>query len=169
MTDAPGIDFELWPSAGPGHIAVATLNVPATLNSLDLAMVDALVGALQEADADGSVRAVILTGAGRAFCSGGDLRQMQPGPDSLIGDSPEATRDNYRQGIQRIPLAMEALGVPVIAAIKIRRCRLPGFWNPQARPSTTACSSASVPSRPCTTAGAAAFLQKRRWTCARLI
>ena len=42
---------------------------------------------------------------------------MQPGPDSLIGDSPEATRDNYRQGIQRIPLAMEALGVPVIAAI----------------------------------------------------
>ena len=101
-----------------GPIRTLTLNRPERRNPItDLAMVDALVGALQEADADGSVRAVILTGAGRAFCSGGDLRQMQPGPYSLIGDSPEATRDNYRQGIQRIPLAMEALGVPVIAAI----------------------------------------------------
>ncbi|MEK9543236.1 MAG: crotonase/enoyl-CoA hydratase family protein [Luminiphilus sp.] len=101
-----------------GPIRTLTLNRPERRNPItDLAMVDALVGALEEADADGSVRAVILTGAGKAFCSGGDLRQMQPGPDSLIGDSPEATRDNYRQGIQRIPLAMEALGVPVIAAI----------------------------------------------------
>ena len=80
-----------------GPIRTLTLNRPERRNPItDLAMVDALVGALEEADADGSVRAVILTGAGKAFCSGGDLSQMQPGPDSLIGDSPEATRDNYR-------------------------------------------------------------------------
>jgi enoyl-CoA hydratase/carnithine racemase len=42
---------------------------------------------------------------------------MQAGPESLIGDTPEATADNYRKGIQRIPLAIEALRVPVIAAV----------------------------------------------------
>ena len=67
-----------------GPIRTLTLNRPERRNPItDLAMVDALVGALEEADADGSVRAVILTGAGKAFCSGGDLRQMQPGPDSF--------------------------------------------------------------------------------------
>ncbi len=101
-----------------GSIRTLTLNRPERRNPItDLAMVEALVCALQSADADPSVRVIILTGAGRAFCSGGDLRQMQPGPNSLIGASPEATRDNYRNGIQRIPLAMEGLGVPVIAAI----------------------------------------------------
>ena len=54
-----------------GPIRTLALNRPERRNPItDLAMVDALVGALQEADTDGSVRAVILTGAGRAFCSG---------------------------------------------------------------------------------------------------
>ena len=53
-----------------GPIRTLTLNRPERRNPItDLAMVDALVGALEEADADGSVRAVILTGAGKAFCS----------------------------------------------------------------------------------------------------
>jgi enoyl-CoA hydratase/carnithine racemase len=77
MTDAPGIDFELWPSAGPGHIAVATLNVPATLNSLDLTMVDALAVALAQWRNDPAVAMVYLRGAGdRAFCAGGDIQAL---------------------------------------------------------------------------------------------
>lgn len=77
MTDAPGIEFELWPSAGPGHIAVATLNVPATLNSLDLTMVDALAEALAQWRDDPAVAMVYLRGAGdRAFCAGGDIQAL---------------------------------------------------------------------------------------------
>ena len=67
MTDAPGIEFQLWPSAGPGHIAVATLNVPATLNSLDLTMVDALAAALVQWRDDPAVAMVYLRGAGDRF------------------------------------------------------------------------------------------------------
>ena len=77
MTDAPGIEFQLWPSAGPGHIAVATLNVPATLNSLDLTMVDALAAALVQWRDDPAVAMVYLRGAGdRAFCAGGDIQAL---------------------------------------------------------------------------------------------
>ena len=65
------------PSAGPGHIAVATLNVPATLNSLDLTMVDALAAALVQWRDDPAVAMVYLRGAGdRAFCAGGDIQAL---------------------------------------------------------------------------------------------
>ena len=75
-----------------GAILTLTLNRPDRRNPItDLVMVDALVDALEAADADPGGRVVILTGAGKAFCSGGDLRQMQAGPESLIGDTPEAT------------------------------------------------------------------------------
>ena len=101
-----------------GPVLTLTLNRPERRNPItDLAMVDAIIDALEAAEADSSVRVVILTGAGKAFCSGGDLRQMQPGPDSLIGATAEETQANYRNGIQRIPRAMESLGVPVIAAV----------------------------------------------------
>ena len=101
-----------------GPVLTLTLNRPEWRNLItDLAMVDAIIAALEAAEADSSVRVVILTGAGRAFCSGGDLRQMQPGPGSLIGATAEETQANYRNGIQRIPRAMESLGVPVIAAV----------------------------------------------------
>jgi enoyl-CoA hydratase/carnithine racemase len=101
-----------------GPVLTLTLNRPDRRNPItDLAMVDAIVAALEAAETDSTVRVVILTGAGKAFCSGGDLRQMQPGPDSLIGATAEETQANYRNGIQRIPRAMESLGVPVIAAV----------------------------------------------------
>lgn len=55
------------------RIATITLNRPAALNSLDKAMVDELIAALTAVGEDGEVRAVVLTGAGKAFCAGGDL------------------------------------------------------------------------------------------------
>jgi len=101
-----------------GHVLTLMLNRPERRNPItDVTLVDALVSALETADADLNVRVVILTGAGSAFCSGGDLRQMQAGAGGLVGDTPEQTRLNYQQGIQRIPRAIEALGVPVIAAV----------------------------------------------------
>lgn len=60
-----------------GGIAILTLNAPTKLNALSSAMIAALSGALAEVGADAAVRVVILRGAGRAFCAGHDLREMQ--------------------------------------------------------------------------------------------
>jgi len=100
-------------------IATLTLNNPALHNPIsDMSMVDALVAALSRADADPTVRVIILTGAGKSFSSGGNIRNMLPdAEDSLVHAQPALTPGNYRHGIQRIPLLFEQLQKPVIAAV----------------------------------------------------
>jgi enoyl-CoA hydratase/carnithine racemase len=94
-----------------------TLNLPETRNAIsDAATIEALVAALERLDADLSVRAAILTGAGSAFCSGGNVKKMGEG-GGLADKLPAQTRRHYRLGIQRIPLAFERLEVPIIAAV----------------------------------------------------
>lgn len=98
-------------------ILTLTLNQPDRRNPIsDLPMIEALIAALQSADADVGVRAVILTGAGSAFSSGGDLKKMVAGA-GLRDALPVKTRPNYRHGIQRLPLLFQALDVPVVAAV----------------------------------------------------
>ncbi|SFU48411.1 Enoyl-CoA hydratase/carnithine racemase [Methylobacterium sp. 174MFSha1.1] len=110
MTDAVLYEQE-------GGIVTLTLNRPETRNPIsERDVVDGLVGALGRIGADPSVRVAILTGAGSAFSSGGDLRAMQTALEERARD-PHATMAYYTQGIQRIPLAFEALDVPVIAAV----------------------------------------------------
>jgi enoyl-CoA hydratase/carnithine racemase len=100
-----------------GAILTVTLNLPDKRNPIsDPALIDALEAALLAADADIGVRAVILTGAGSAFSSGGDLKAMKEGK-GLRAPLPAQTRRNYRAGIQRLPLLFHALEVPVIAAV----------------------------------------------------
>ncbi len=100
-----------------GAILTLTLNLPDQRNPISgLPMVEALEAALQAADRDLAVRAVILTGAGSAFSSGGDLKAMAPG-QGLRGAAAVETRTNYRRGIQRLPLLFQSLEVPVIAAV----------------------------------------------------
>ena len=98
-------------------IATLTLNNPELRNPIsDMEMVDALVGALDRLNQDFSIRVAILTGAGKGFSSGGNLRKMgQPG--EIGGGAPADTPQGYRYGIQRIPLAFQALDVPIIAAV----------------------------------------------------
>jgi enoyl-CoA hydratase/carnithine racemase len=98
-------------------IATLTLNSPQLRNPIsDPQMVDALVGLLERLNADRSIRAAILTGAGKAFSSGGNLSRLGL-PGELGGGAPADTPAGYKRGIQRIPLAFQALEVPIIAAV----------------------------------------------------
>jgi len=98
-------------------IVTITIDDPQTRNAIsDAITIEALIAAIKDADADPEMRVIILTGAGPAFSSGGNLKAMaEPG---VISDPlPAKTRQNYRNGIQNIPLAFEALEIPVIAAV----------------------------------------------------
>ena len=109
--DAP-LDY-----AQDGAIVTLTLNAPDIRNAISGAdMIDALVQACERMNADMSVRAAILTGAGSAFSSGGNVKKMADG-GGLGGGLPAQTRRNYKLGIQRIPLAFDRLEVPIIAAV----------------------------------------------------
>jgi enoyl-CoA hydratase/carnithine racemase len=61
------------------HIATITLNRPDRLNAISFEMIEGLTHALREASADNAVRCIILTGAGRGFCSGLDLKDAAAG------------------------------------------------------------------------------------------
>jgi enoyl-CoA hydratase/carnithine racemase len=62
-----------------GHVARITLNRPERLNAISVEMLDGLTHALEDADRDREVRAIVLTGAGRGFCSGLDLKDTAAG------------------------------------------------------------------------------------------
>lgn len=66
--------------------------------------------------ADRSVKVVILTGNGPAFCAGGNVKDMRE-RGGIFAGSPYELRESYRNGIQRIPLCLYELDVPVIAAL----------------------------------------------------
>lgn len=104
--------------AQDGAIVTVTLNQPETRNAFtDLDVVDALVGAIERLNADRSVRVAILTGAGKAFSSGGNLKRMLDPEAGLVDSLPAQTRLNYQAGIQRVPLVFSRIEVPIIAAV----------------------------------------------------
>ena len=67
-------------------------------------------------DDDLAVRAIVLTGAGSAFCSGGNVAEMRDRTGMFAG-TPEEISAAYRRGIQRIPRAFQQLKLPIIAAV----------------------------------------------------
>src|SRR3546814_3992063 len=76
----------------------------------------ALVTGVQTCALPICVRAVVLTGKGKAFCAGGNVKHMHERAGMFAG-SPYAIRNRYRTGIQLIPAALYELEVPVVAAI----------------------------------------------------
>ena len=98
-------------------IAVMTLNAPERRNLLgEDSQYEAIETACRELTRDKSVRVAIVTGAGPAFCAGGDIKQMLiRAEDSSIEALDE--RYAYKEGIHRIPLALHQLEVPTIAAV----------------------------------------------------
>ncbi len=99
-----------------GAIWTLTMNQPETRNALTgNTAVEEFVQVCDEIRRDASVKAVILTGAGPIFSSGGNVKDMQRFFDDAL--TPDAIREEYRQGIQRIPRALNQLDVPVICAV----------------------------------------------------
>ncbi|HEY1988150.1 MAG TPA: enoyl-CoA hydratase-related protein [Acidimicrobiales bacterium] len=99
------------------HIDVVTLNHPDRLNSMSFALVGALYAALDQVAADNDCRVVILTGAGRSFCSGLELENagLPPGTEDLGRHQMGMRAMEFMGGI--VP-AMRAIPQPIIAAIK---------------------------------------------------
>lgn len=93
-----------------GNVALITLNRPDRLNALVPGMGDVYAGLLRRADADPQVRAIVVTGAGRGFCSGADLAVLAEGRNAL---------DGYLDGqsVDTLPTAALRIGTPVATAI----------------------------------------------------
>lgn len=99
------------------HITTLTLNRPDTMNPLGAAGDgDAFASACDAINADMDVRCVILTGAGRAFSAGGDIKAMKEKSGAFGGTAPEIA-DGYRNNIHKILRALYSLRVPLIAAV----------------------------------------------------
>lgn len=95
-------------------VATMALNRPEALNALTPRMVDELVTAIEEAKQDNEVKVVVLTGAGRGFCSGMDVRAVAArGPQASLVER----RNEMRESIHRVPRALAGLDKPLIGSI----------------------------------------------------
>lgn len=105
------MDYEdlLYEKDGP--IATITLNRPEALNAISLAMLDSLAAALRDADRDANVRVVVVTGAGRGFCAGLDLKLMF---GAGTGGAPLGIRFDLPNSP---PMALRTLDKPVICSL----------------------------------------------------
>jgi 2-(1,2-epoxy-1,2-dihydrophenyl)acetyl-CoA isomerase len=99
-------------------VAVLRLNSPDSLNAIATHQdCDDLVSAIESVGENRAISVIILTGNGRAFCAGGNLKAMKERSGIGPMDQPDSTRSNYRRGVQRITRAMLEVEVPMIAAI----------------------------------------------------
>jgi len=100
-----------------GHIAILTLNRPESMNALGApGDGDQVAEACAAINADRDVRCVVLTGAGRAFSAGGDVKAMKTRAGAFAGNGIDL-RDGYRNNIHRIVRSIYGLEVPSIAAV----------------------------------------------------
>ncbi len=95
-----------------GGVVTLTLNRPDVRNAMTVELTDAFADAVTSLRGDPEVRVVVVTGAGKAFCAGGDLSWIQPGPGADV----PAIRAKMRSFYPRF-LAIRSLDVPTIAAL----------------------------------------------------
>lgn len=100
-----------------GAIALLTLNRPERLNALpDPEDGEAFAVACETLNADSSIRCAVMTGAGRAFSAGGDLKAMRDRTGLFAGSGAEI-RERYRRVVHRIVRSLYGLEIPLIAAV----------------------------------------------------
>jgi 2-(1,2-epoxy-1,2-dihydrophenyl)acetyl-CoA isomerase len=97
-----------------GAVVTLTMNRPDALNALDVELKVGLREALRELAADRSCRAIVLAGAGRAFCVGQDLREHQAALGSASADPLATVADHYNPLVR----AAAAVPQPMIAAVR---------------------------------------------------
>jgi len=95
-------------------IATITFNRPDNLNSFSNEMIEGYVAALKECQEREDVLVVVVTGAGRAFSAGGDIKAMKESTDR---DNPRVSKSRLWDLVQRIPLTLAEMDKPVIAAV----------------------------------------------------
>src|SRR5216684_1931876 len=93
-------------------VQTLTLNQPAKFNALSGAMVPALGEAMRAAERDATVRAIVLTGAGKGFCSGADISEFNVGANGAM-DPGDALRKGYNPLITRV----RTMEKPILAAV----------------------------------------------------
>ena len=99
------------------RVALVTLDRDDVRNALTgTALVDDLVMLVDWLNAQQQIQCLVLTGAGKAFCAGGNVKDMAERSHDFAG-SPEQLAERYQQGIQRLPLALQRLEIPAIAAV----------------------------------------------------
>ncbi|MCZ6728848.1 MAG: enoyl-CoA hydratase-related protein [SAR324 cluster bacterium] len=94
-------------------IATITLNRPEKLNAFTPDMLEAWLAAYRECRDSDAVNVVVLTGAGRGFCSGGDVARMGDSADA----SPMDAKTRLASSVQQLPLTLAEMDKPVLAAV----------------------------------------------------
>ncbi|PJE96266.1 enoyl-CoA hydratase [Streptomyces carminius] len=121
MADTPDSTPDSGPDGTPDGVrygvsaglATIVLDRPGTLNALDTSLKEALLAALRRAAGDSAVRAVLLTGRGRAFCVGQDLQEHAARLRRAGGTAMDTVRDHYVP----ITLAIAGMPKPVVAGV----------------------------------------------------
>ncbi len=103
--------------AQEGAVRTITLNRPKALNSFTSAMHEELAAALSAAEADSTVRCLVLTGAGRGFCAGQDLADSAVAADLTPGAKPTDVGNVIERFYKPLALRLRGMPVPVIAAV----------------------------------------------------
>lgn len=99
-----------------GEVLWITLSRPEAMNAFTDEMIKGFIGALKKAEQDPKVRLSVITGEGKAFCAGGDIKAMEEKTGMFAGDSKELA-ERYQKGIQQIPKTIEACHKPIIAMV----------------------------------------------------
>ena len=98
-------------------VATLTLNRHDVRNAVTgTAIIDDIIAVTDWINRDQNVKVMVVTGAGSAFCAGGNVKDMaERGPE--FSGNPHQIAERYRSGVQRLPIAMHACEAPVIAAV----------------------------------------------------
>ncbi|MCY4756582.1 crotonase/enoyl-CoA hydratase family protein [Pelomonas aquatica] len=100
-----------------GPVVLVRMNRPESRNALsEPQQMQEFVDLCHALRRDREAKVLVLTGNGSAFCAGGNVKDMQT-RGGIFAGSPYEVRNSYRDGIQRIPLALYELDLPVIAAV----------------------------------------------------
>jgi len=98
--------------ANSGTVRTLTLNRPEKRNALNAELVEELKATLRDADADKSLRAIVIRGAGKDFCSGADLESLRKVSESSYEENLEDARS-----LAELFALIRRVGIPVIAAV----------------------------------------------------